>query len=88
MGHFEKAIEIRQQSSSTNQNDLGVCYNDIGLMYEKMNNFTVACDFYQRAVAIADESLPRNHPASVRYASNLDRVKTIIGIRHFLNLSI
>jgi tetratricopeptide (TPR) repeat protein len=50
-------------------------YNNIGNVYFMMNDYSKARPFYERAVDIAQQSLPSNHPHLQYWKENLDRVK-------------
>jgi tetratricopeptide (TPR) repeat protein len=63
MGEYPKALVIQQQSLRPNHSDLATSYNNIGVVYEKMGNYSKACSSYEREMEIAQKSLPPNHPA-------------------------
>jgi hypothetical protein len=50
-----------------------------------MRDYSKAHSFYERAVKIAQQSLPSNHPNLQRWRNNLDKVKkeTVIDIFMF-----
>ena len=53
-----------------NHPDLALsCYN-IGLLYDKMDNYSKALSFSERAVNIGQQSLPPNHPDFKDYRKN------------------
>ncbi len=42
---------------------------------ENMNNYSKACSFYERAVDIAQHSLPSDHPNLQKWREHLEKVK-------------
>ncbi|CAF4223803.1 unnamed protein product, partial [Adineta steineri] len=58
----------------SNHPDLGASYNNIGLVYENMDNYSKAHSFYERAVQIGQQSLPANHPDFQKWIRNLERI--------------
>jgi tetratricopeptide (TPR) repeat protein len=54
---------------------LGDSYNNIGLVYENMDDYLKAYSFYERAVENGQHSLPTNHPTLQERKKNLKRVK-------------
>ncbi|CAF1326623.1 unnamed protein product [Adineta steineri] len=69
------ALEIRQQSLPPNHPDLGGSYNNIGHVYQNMENYSKAHSFYELAVQIGQQSLPANHPHLQGYRKSLERMK-------------
>jgi hypothetical protein len=45
-------------------------YNNIGLVYESMKNYSEVHSFYEYAVDIGQQSLPLNHPHLQTYRKN------------------
>ena len=39
-----------------------MCYNNIGLVYQKEKNFNQALRYHQQALLIGEKTLPSNHP--------------------------
>jgi len=72
---YQKALDIQQQSLSPYHPDLGMSYNNIGLVYENMKNYSEARFFYEHAVEIGQKSLTSDHPHLQTYGKNLERVK-------------
>jgi tetratricopeptide (TPR) repeat protein len=60
--YFEKALEIKQQLLPPNHPNLGASYNNIGLVYEHMGDYSKAHSFYKRAVEITQSSLSADYP--------------------------
>ncbi|CAF4351708.1 unnamed protein product, partial [Adineta steineri] len=54
---------------------LGASYNNIGAVYEGMDNYSKAYSFYERAVQDGQQSLPSNHPNLQIYRRNLEDMK-------------
>jgi tetratricopeptide (TPR) repeat protein len=77
LSSHEKALVIKQQSLPPNHPDLASSYNNIGGVYENLDDYSKARSFYERAVDIAQQSLSSNHPSLQRYSRNLDRVKKL-----------
>jgi tetratricopeptide (TPR) repeat protein len=48
----EKALEIKQQSLPRNHPDLAASYNNIGVVYDSMGEYSKARSFYELAVNI------------------------------------
>ena len=59
---YEKALEIRQQSLPSNHPDLASSYNNIGIVYDSMGEYSKALSSYEKALEIRQQSLPPNHP--------------------------
>ncbi|CAF1182553.1 unnamed protein product [Adineta ricciae] len=63
LNYFNRALEIRQHLlPNKNHVDMAVCYGDIGEIYEKMNEFDLALENYQRQFDMEEQCLPLNHP--------------------------
>jgi hypothetical protein len=45
----------------------------IGLVYNKMGDYSKARLFYERATSMRQQSLPPNHPELQRWKNNLER---------------
>ncbi|CAF1555322.1 unnamed protein product, partial [Adineta steineri] len=58
-----------------NHPDLAKSYNNIGTIYEDMNNYSKARTFYKHAIQIGQQSLPSNHPDLQQWRTNLEYVK-------------
>ncbi len=71
----EKAFEIQQQSLPPNHPDLVTSYNHIGLVCEKMGNYSKALSFYERAVNNGQHSLRSAHSELQKWEKSLDRMK-------------
>jgi tetratricopeptide (TPR) repeat protein len=72
---YEKDLAISQSVLPATHPELGISYNNIGWMYEKMHDYSKARSFYERAVDNGQHSLPPNHPQLQSYRRNLDRIK-------------
>jgi tetratricopeptide (TPR) repeat protein len=77
---YEKNLEISKQSLPLNHPDFTGFYNNIGVVYEDMGNYSKARSFYERIVEIGQQSFPSNHPHLQIYRDNLKDVKKEIVI--------
>ncbi|CAF4130683.1 unnamed protein product, partial [Adineta steineri] len=75
LSYHEIALAMRLESLPPNHPDLAASFNNIGLVYKKMNKYSEAYSSHQRAVQIAQKSLPTNHPDFEGYRQNLERIK-------------
>ena len=75
LSSYEKALEIQLQSLPPTHSHLAMSYNNIGLVYENINNYSKARSFYERAVNIGQQSLSSNHPELKKWRSNLDDIQ-------------
>jgi len=53
-----------------------MCYNSIGIVYVRQGNYSEAQSFCERAVQIAQQSLPANHRNLMQWKKDLEYVKT------------
>jgi tetratricopeptide (TPR) repeat protein len=68
MGQFDRALEsyntalqIWRKSFNDDHQEVGRCYNNIGLIYEKKEEYDAAVNYYQKALTILEKYLPANH---------------------------
>ncbi|CAF0823526.1 unnamed protein product [Adineta steineri] len=66
---------IKQKLLPPNHPDFGAFYNNIGLVYDHMCNYSKAHSFYERAVQVAQQSLPTNHPNLRKWKKDLEDIK-------------
>jgi tetratricopeptide (TPR) repeat protein len=74
LSSHEKAVKIQQHSLPPNH-DLAISYNNIGLVYDKMDEYSKAHSFYEHSVNIGQQSLSSDHPDLQTYRRNLDEIK-------------
>ncbi|CAF4649535.1 unnamed protein product, partial [Rotaria magnacalcarata] len=60
--YYEKTLAIRKQYLSSDHPDMAAIYNNIGLIYNKLDNSSTYLTFLQRALKILEKTLPFNHP--------------------------
>jgi tetratricopeptide (TPR) repeat protein len=75
LSFYEKTLEICVNSLSPNHPDLGWYHNNIGMVYDKMDNYSKAFCFYERALDIGQRALPESHPHLQLYRDNVERIK-------------
>ena len=73
LGESEKALLIQQQSLPSNHPDVTSVYNNIGLVYDIMDEYDKARSSIRNAVDIGSKSLSPNHPNLLKFKANLDR---------------
>jgi tetratricopeptide (TPR) repeat protein len=69
---YEKSCEIQQKVLPAEHPDLAVIYDNIGGVYEVMEEHAKALSFYERAVKIAEQALPEKHSRIRKYRNHLD----------------
>ncbi|CAF0833684.1 unnamed protein product [Rotaria sordida] len=87
MGKYDEAIEIFNRIVEvTNDNDnekfmttLSSTYNNIGLMYDSMGNYSDALSWYEKALEIQSNSLPSDHPSLATVYDNIGMVYRSLG---------
>jgi tetratricopeptide (TPR) repeat protein len=72
---YEKSIILNQRILSPTNSDLTILYNNIGMMYCKMNDYSKALSFFERVVNTGQRSLLKNHSLLQLYKENLESVK-------------
>ncbi|CAF4717250.1 unnamed protein product [Rotaria sp. Silwood1] len=56
------SVDIRQKILPPTHPDIATSYNNIGLIYSNMGEYTKALSFYEQALHIRQNILPPNHP--------------------------
>ena len=54
---------------------MGASYNNIGVVYEIMGDYSKAHLFYKKAVNNGEQSLPENHPTLQNRRERVDEMK-------------
>ncbi|CAF1273341.1 unnamed protein product [Rotaria sp. Silwood1] len=89
MGKYHEALEIFYrivQITNDDDNDnekfmtrLSSNYNNIGLMHDSMENYSLALSFYEKALEIQKHSLPSEHPSLATVYDNIGMVYRSLG---------
>ena len=76
IAYYEKSIEIEEKQASRRDQNLAMAYNNTGSLHEKMRNYSnsKAHSCFDRAVEIAQHSLPANHLSLQTWRNNLTDV--------------
>ena len=53
---------IREKSLPATHPDLATSYCNIGLVYNRMGEYSKALSYYEKALGIREKSLPATHP--------------------------
>ena len=72
---MKKHYEIKQKTLPANHPDLAISYNNIGLVYDKMGEYSKALSYYEKAQQIWQKSLPPTHPYIAEVKSDIENVK-------------
>ena len=70
--YLENHLEICLKVLPLNHPELATSYFNIGLVHEKMCEYSKACSFYRHAADIAQRTLPSNHTDLEIYRKNLE----------------
>ncbi|CAF1692108.1 unnamed protein product, partial [Adineta ricciae] len=62
-----------------NHPDLASSYNNIGMVYSDMGDYSKALEYYERASTIQQQSLPPNHPDLASSYNNIGMVYSDMG---------
>ncbi|CAF4866765.1 unnamed protein product [Rotaria sp. Silwood1] len=71
---YEKSLEIKQKVMPPNSRSFAVSYNEIGSVYEKLNEYTKALLYYEKGLVIQQEILPSNDPGLASTFNNIGSV--------------
>lgn len=74
LSYYEKALTIRQKSLPADSMGLASLYDNIGLVYEEMKNYSKAYSFYEKSMRIAENLLPANNRQRQLYEKDLNRI--------------
>ncbi|CAF4959259.1 unnamed protein product, partial [Rotaria socialis] len=73
--YHEKSLKIREISLPPTHPDLAYSYNNIGQLYEEMQEYSKALPLLEKALGIFRKSLPSGHPNIKVVLNTIDRVK-------------
>lgn len=71
IAYYEKSIEIEEQQTPRNYQNIAQSYNDIGWVYHAMGDHQKALSFCEKALAIRTQSCPSDH---FHLASSYNRI--------------
>ncbi|CAF1418187.1 unnamed protein product [Adineta steineri] len=77
--YYEKSLEIKEKTLSSNHPSLATSYNSIGAVYKNMGEYSKALSYYEKALEIREKSLPSNHPHLATSYSNIGLVYKNMG---------
>jgi tetratricopeptide (TPR) repeat protein len=58
---YKKSINIYEKTLSSNHPDLATSYNNIGMLYHSIGEYSEALPYHEKALAIRQQSLTPNH---------------------------
>ncbi|CAF4817809.1 unnamed protein product, partial [Rotaria socialis] len=73
--YYEKSLKIREKALPPTHPDLATSYNNIGQLYEGMEEYSKALPLLEKALSIKQKSLPSTHPSIKNVLNAIDRVK-------------
>ena len=79
IAYYEKSIEIEEQQTPQNYQNMAQSYNDIEWVYQTIGDNQKALSFYEKALAIRQQSYPSDH---VHLASSYNRIGIVIISKH------
>jgi tetratricopeptide (TPR) repeat protein len=59
---YEKALNISKNCFNDDHQEVGRCYNSMGLVYQADSDYEKALEYYQKAKIILEKHLQSNHP--------------------------
>ncbi len=68
---FNKSLEIKMQTNSSNYVSIGNLYNCIGNIYRRKGNQNKAMEYYNKAVELFRQAHDENHPAMASFYNNI-----------------
>ena len=71
-----KALEIREKVLPPKHPSLATSYNNVGITYAYMKDFSKAVEYLEKALAIVEKVLPPTHPYIVSTKRNLAYVRS------------
>ncbi|CAF1543477.1 unnamed protein product [Didymodactylos carnosus] len=71
---FQKALEIEQNYSLTNDLSIATTYNGLGLLYTEKHDHELAIQYFEKALAVQMNQLPSNHPDFSAVYNNIGSV--------------
>ena len=87
----ERALEIQEQSLSSNDSNLAYTYDTIGMIYCKMSEHSKALSYYQKAIEIVEQLLAADDSELCEFYSNIGEVYDRMGNyiqKHFRFMSV
>ncbi|CAF1008750.1 unnamed protein product [Rotaria sordida] len=73
--YYYLSLKILQKTFSPEHIDVAMCYNEIGLVYEKLNKYSKALSFLDTALEIYEKNLPtENDPILMNLNKNIARI--------------
>lgn len=75
LSNYQIAFDIQEKTSGTHKS-LALILNNIGSVYETKTNFTLALDYYSRALKIYQLTVPATHPELILTENSIKRCKT------------
>ena len=76
---YEKSLEIHKRTHVPNHPDMGISYNNIGLVYYNVGEYSKALSFQEKALEIRQQSLSLNHPDFGHSCENIGTVYENMG---------
>ena len=73
--YYKKALQILQNTLPSNHFWLATLYNNIGLVYHSMGEYSKALIYFERALNIQQRALPANHPHIKTIKGNIESCK-------------
>jgi tetratricopeptide (TPR) repeat protein len=81
MGQFDKAQEVYEVllEQTTDESEKGPIYHQLGCVKDGQGEYQEAITFYEKALAIQQQSLPPNHPDLASSYNNIGMVHSTMG---------
>ena len=77
--YAEKALKIYEKENGLNHENVGVCFDLLGLLYQALGNYSAADPLYKRALALFEKALGPDHPNVASSLNNLATLYQVLG---------
>ena len=79
LSYYEKALEILPKTLPANHPSLVTSYNNIGLVYSNMGEYSEALSYHEKALEMLQKTLPANHPSLATSHNNIGLLYSNMG---------
>ena len=73
--YYEKALEIREKTLPASHSELATTYNNLGMLYCRLGEYSTAVTYFANALDILQNSLSPNHPFLEQVKENYETTK-------------